>query len=382
MLLLGSTILSPRVHAQESRSPVTGKRVRLYIGTYTRGKSEGIYMTELNVSSGELSPPRLAAPVENPSFLAAHSSGDYVYAVGEVSGFGGQQAGAVSAFSVDAGTGGLDLINQQPSGGRGPCHLIVDGAGKNVLVANYGGGSVAVLPIGEDGRLRPASCVIQHSGSSVDTQRQKGPHAHGVYLDADQRFAFVADLGLDQILGYRFDGESSKLVAGDPPHASVPPGAGPRHFAFHPSGKFAYVINELDSTITAFGYDAPSGTLTAIESVSALPAGFEGKSFTAEIEVHSTGRFLYGSNRGHDSIAVFAVNPEDGRLKLVEHESTQGEAPRHFAIDPTGRFLLAANQNSDNIVAFRIDAASGALEPTGHEIKVGSPVCVLFMDPE
>jgi len=368
--------LAPSAAADPGQAPSAADRLPVYVGTYTGGSSEGIYLLRLDLSTGQLQQDRLAAKVVNPSFLAAHPSRKFLYAVGEISTFAGKKAGAVSAFSIDPKTGGLTLLDQQPSEGTGPCHLVVDRAGKNVLVANYGSGSVACLPIGEDGRLGAATSSVEHHGSSVNPRRQEGPHAHSINLDAANRFAFAADLGLDKILIYRFDAAAGTLAANDPPWVEVAPGAGPRHFAFHPSGRFAYVINELDSTVTAFAYDAPRGALELLETVSTLPQGFEGESTTAEVQVHLSGRFLYGSNRGHDSIAAFAVDAQTGKLRLVGHASTQGKTPRNFGIDPTGTYLLAANQASDNIVVLRIDAKTGALGATGHSASVPSPVCV------
>ncbi len=284
----------------------------------------------------------------------------------------------MSAFRIEPASGRLELLNQQSSGGAGPCHVTVDPTGRNALVANYGGGSVSVLPLGDDGKLGPASAFVQHQGSSVNPRRQQGPHAHSINLDPAGRFAFVADLGLDKIMVYRFDAAAGTLTPNDPAWAAVAPGSGPRHFAFHPSGKFAYVINELASSLTAFRYDAPRGALEEVQTVSSLPAGpVEGNS-TAEVQVHPSGKFVYGSNRGHDSIAVFAVDGASGKLKLVEHESTQGKTPRNFGVDPTGRFLLACNQASDTIVGFRIDQETGALTPTVQTLSVPSPVCVKF----
>jgi 6-phosphogluconolactonase len=315
----------------------------------------------------------------NPSFVALHPNGRYLYAVSEVSAFNGQRTGAVNAFSVDPASGRLTLLNKVSSHGDGPCHLVVDKTGKNVLVANYGGGSVSVLPITEDGRLAEASSSIQHRGSSVNPARQKQPHAHSINLSPDNRFALVADLGLDQILTYRLDPIKGMLAPGDPPFARVNPGAGPRHFVFHPGGAFAYAINELQSTITAFAYDPARGTLKELQSITTLPQGFNGESWTAEIEMHPSGRFLYGSNRGHDSIAVFSVDPATGMLTPVEQIPSGGKTPRGFGLDPGGSFLLAANQNSDNLVVFRVDLKTGRLSPTGQKLEVPSPVCVDFL---
>jgi 6-phosphogluconolactonase len=245
-----------------------------------------------------------------------------------------------------------------------------------VLVANYGGGSVASLPIAADGRVGRAVSTIQHAGSSVNKQRQEGPHAHSINLDAANRFAFAADLGLDQVLVYKFDTATGKLAGNNPAAANVTPGAGPRHFAFHPGGKFAYVINEIANTVTAFGYDASRGVLTPVQEISTLPKDFQGTSYTAEVVVHPTGKFVYGSNRGHDSIAIFSVDPQSGKLTAAGHQPTEGKTPRNFAIDPTGTWLFAENQDSGTIAVFRIDPQTGGLKPTGQKLSVPTPVCV------
>ena len=295
--------------------------------------------------------------------------------------FDGKESGSVSAFSIDAKSGTLTLLNQESSVGTGPAHLIVDTTGRNVLVANYGGGSVAALPIGTDGKLKPSTAFVQHTGSSVNPQRQNRPHAHSINVDPGNRFAYVADLGLDKVLIYRFDAATGTLVANDPPFAQVKPGAGPRHFAFHPKGRFAYVINEIDLTVTAFASDAAKGALTEVQTVSSLPPGESVQTgySTAEVQVHPSGRFLYGSNRGHNSLSVFAIDEKTGRLTYVENVPTQGSTPRGFGIDPTGAFLLAGNQRSDSVVVFRIDQKTGRLTPTGQTLTIGSPVCVKFV---
>lgn len=358
------------------------ERLRAYVGTYTRGSSEGIYQFEFDPATGKATAPTLAAKTTNPSFLAIHPNRRFLYAVGEISDFGGKRVGAVSAFAIDPASGQLTLLNQQPSGGAGPCHVVVDREGKNVLVANYGGGSVAVLPITEEGGLKEPSSVVQHTGSSVNPARQKEPHAHSINLDPAGRFAFVADLGVDKIFVYRFDAENGKLTPNDSPAARVAPGSGPRHFAFHPSGKYAYVINEMLLTTTAFAYDAERGELTEIATVSTLPpeTEIEGQGYsTAEIVAHPSGKFLYGSNRGHNTIAVYSLDAQTGKPTLLENESTQGRTPRNFAVDPTGQWLFAENQDSDTIVVLRIDPKTGELDPSGVKINVPSPVCVRFM---
>jgi len=354
--------------------------VRVYVGTYTRGKSKGIYLLRLDLASGALTPPELAAEAVSPSFLALHPSGRFVYAVGEGGDLAGGRTGSVSAFAIEPESGKLKLLNQQSSAGAGPCHLTVDHGGKNVLVANYGSGTVCVLPLGEDGRLAEPSEIIYHQ-DDLASAKPRRPHAHSVNLDATGRFAFAADLGLDRVFVYRFDPAKGKLTANDPSAAVLAVNSGPRHFASHPSGKFAYVINEMASTVTALAYDSQRGALVERQTISTLPEGFVGKSYTAEVQVHPSGRFLYGSNRGHDSIAVFAVDAETGRLSPVEHPSTQGRTPRHFGIDPTGTYLIAANQDSDSLVVFRIDPKTGKLTPTGTKVEVPAPVCVKFMLP-
>jgi 6-phosphogluconolactonase len=295
--------------------------------------------------------------------------------------FGDKPTGAVSGFAIDRATGALTLLNQESSGGSGPAHVSVDRKGHTVLVANYGGGSVASLPIGPDGRLGPAASVIVHEGSSVHPKRQTKPYAHSINMDTANTFAYAADLGVDRIFIYRLDPASSKLTPATPAYATLTPGSGPRHLSFHPAGRYAYVINELALTVTVFSRDATSGALTEVQTISTLPAGqpAEPSLSTAEVVVHPSGKFLYGSNRGHDSLVVFAIDEKTGKLTLVQHVPTQGSTPRGFGIDPTGRYLLAGNQRSDSVVVFRIDATSGRLTPTGQTLKVGSPVSVVFV---
>jgi 6-phosphogluconolactonase len=352
----------------------------LYIGTYTndarRDASQGIYVSELSLRSGTLSAPRLAAKSTNPSFLAIHPSRKFLYAVNEVSEFEGREGGAVSAFAVDQTQGTLTELNRQSSVGAGPCHLVVDRSGKNVLVANYGSGSVACLPIDGDGRLGRETSFIQHQGSGTNPRRQQAPHAHSINLDAGNHFAIAADLGLDKVFIYRFDPAAGTLTSNEPAFATVTPGSGPRHFAFHPNERFGYVINEMANTVVAFRYDGAQGSLKEIQTISTLPAEFKGTSYTAEVQVHPSGNFLYGSNRGHNSIAIFAIEPSTGKLTMLGVEPTQGKNPRNFAVDPTGAFLLAENQDSNTIVVFRIDPKTGALQPTGQNVGLAKPVCI------
>jgi 6-phosphogluconolactonase len=351
----------------------------VYIGTYTGDKSKGIYRCEFDAATGKLSEPVLAAEVKNPSFVAIHPSNRYLYAVGEMQEFDGKSSGAVTAFSLDPASGELKRLNQKPSGGAGPCHVVVDRQGKNVLLANYGGGSAAVLRIEDDGRLGERTAFSQHSGKGTDPGRQEGPHAHSINLDAANRFAFVADLGLDQVLIYRFDADKGTLQKNEPPSAKIEPKSGPRHFAFHPNGRFAYVINEMASTVTAMTYDADKSTLTPIQTISTLPEGHNKPNWTAEVQVHPSGKFLYGSNRGHNSIAVFTIDEKTGKLTAAGHQAENIKTPRNFGIDPTGKFVLVANQDGDSILVFRVDGQTGALQATGEKVEVGKPVCVKFM---
>ena len=354
------------------------EEVRVYIGTYTRGESEGIYVYRM-MPSGALEFVSVCKGLDNPAFLAIHPQERHLYAVNEMGTFAGKPGGGVSALSMNPETGELTLLNQQSSHGTSTCHLSVDQTGQYVLAANYGNGSVTVLPILPGGELGEATDVVQHRGSSVDPGRQKGPHAHSIMLDRANRHAFVPDLGLDRIMIYQLDLAQGKLVPNEKPWAKVAPGAGPRHFTFHPNGKYAYVINQINSTMTAFTCDEERGELAEIQTVSTLPEGFSGASSCADVHVSPSGRFLYGSNRGHDSIVIFEINQDTGELTYVAHEPTHGKAPRNFGIDPTGNFLLAANQNSDNVVTFRIDQEKGTLTPTGHVAEVPMPVCVKYV---
>jgi 6-phosphogluconolactonase len=350
-----------------------------YIGAYTNvGTSKGICAFRWSGDTGKLTPIGLVAATSNPGFLAVHPNHRFLYAVGEISQYEGQPTGLVLAYAIDPKTGKLTFLNQVVSRGAGPCHVAVDKTGRLAIVANYNSGSVTAIRIGGDGKLGEVTAFVQHSGSSVNPRRQAGPHAHGVFFSPDNRFVVVPDLGLDKLLVYRPDLNKGTLEAADPPFVSVKPGAGPRHFAFHPSGRFGYAVDELDSTVTAFHYDQTRGVLRPFETASILPPDFHGVNGSAEIEADRKGKFLYASNRGADIIAVFAIGA-DGSLKLVEHVPTQGKTPRNFAIDPTGSYLLAANQDSNNVVVFRRDQTTGRLTPAGQQVEVGAPVCVVFV---
>jgi 6-phosphogluconolactonase len=345
----------------------------VYVGTYTKGDSRGIYRVRLNGTTGQLTAKALSAPSENPAFLALHPSGKYLYAVNEIG-----PVGKVSAFSISPDSGALTFLNDASAQGDGTCHLTVDKTGRHVLAANYGGGSVAVLPILADGRLKESSDFVQHKGSSVNPRRQKGPHAHGIYVDEANRHVYVPDLGLDQVVIYKFNAASGKLTPTDP--AAVKPGSGPRHFALHPKADFAYVINEMTCTVTAFYRDAKSGALTESQTISTLPEGVTvlPAFSTAELEMHPTGKFLYGSNRGHDSIVVYGVDAKTGQLTLAQHIPTGGKTPRNFAVSPDGKWLIAANQSSGNLVVFKIDAKTGKLSETGNTAEVPNPVSIVY----
>jgi 6-phosphogluconolactonase len=351
----------------------------VYFGTYTGAKSKGIYVSKFDSATGKLSAPELAAETKNPTFLAVAPGGNCLYAVSEVDAIDGKRTGAVDAFALDAKSGKLTPLNRQLSGGSGPCHISVDATGKCLLVANYGGGSIAALPIHADGSLAEAATFLQHSGSSVNTNRQAGPHAHFILPSPDNRFTLDCDLGLDKIFINHLDASTAKLSSSDPNFVTVAPGSGPRHLLFSADAKFVYVINEMAGTITVFSYAAASAAMAEVQVISTLPADFSGKSTTAEIVLHPSGKFLYGSNRGHDSIAVFAVDQQTGKLTFVAHQSTMGRTPRHFAIDPTGQWLLAENQASDSVVVFAVDPDTGRLKPTGQSITIGSPVCAVFV---
>jgi len=353
------------------------RELTLYVGTYTSGESEGVYIYRMNRHTGKLTRFNSIKAV-NPSFLTMDRSRRYLYAVNEVGDFAGKSSGAVSVFAIDSRTGNLRFLNQQASLGADPCYLTVDRNRKFLLVANYTGGNLSVLPLQRDGMLGPATHFVQHEGSSIKDQ-QKGPHAHCIILDHSNRHALAADLGIDKVMIYRYEASTGKLKPNNQPWAQLNPGAGPRHLTLHPRGRYAYVINELDSTMTAFRYDRVKGTLQLLETVSTLPSDFSGQSYCADLHVSPSGNFLYGSNRGHNSIVVFAINENTGRLKYVEHIATQGKWPRNFTIDPTGRFLLVANQHTDNVVTFRIDQQTGKLTSTGHVAEIPTPVCLKFL---
>ena len=364
--------------------PVTAAEALAYdslvnVGTYTGKGSEGIYAFRFDPATGETSWIGLVAATDNPSFLAVDPKGRFLYAVNELDTFRDEPTGAISVFALDSESGKLKLLQQVSSLGAGPAHVSLDKSARYLMVANYNGGNVAVFPIGNDGRLGRHSAFVQDVGSSLNPERQAGPHAHSMQVTNDNRLAIVADLGLDKLLLYRFNANTGSLVQGRPPFVAVDPGGGPRHVAFAPSGKNVYAVNEMASKVAVFAYKPGSGTLQGIQTIPTLPKDFAGQNTAAEIVVDAKGRFLYVSNRGDDSIAVFSINPDDGKLKSLEWVPSGGKTPRNFVIDPTGTWLFAANQDSGNIKLFRIDQTSGRLTPTDESLKVVSPVCVRFV---
>lgn len=343
----------------------------IFIGTYTRTTSKGIYAVRLDPATGALSAPVLAAETASPSFIAFTPDQKTLYAVSESNAM-------AAAFGTDLARGTLTPLQPpQSSGGAAPCHLVVDATQRALLVANYHTGVVAAIPLQPDGTLGPPH-AIQHTGHSVDPERQTSPHVHSVTLSPDDRFAIVCDLGLDRIFTYRLDAAKALLTPGERAFVTTAPGAGPRHFVFGADGRHAYAITEMGSTIIAFDYDPATGALTTRQTVPTLPADFKGTSSGAEIRLHPNGKFLYGSNRGHDSIAVFAVDAATGRLSLIEITPCGGKNPRNFSLSPDGAWLVCANQNSNSLTVFRVDAATGRLTATGHTAEVPLPVCVLF----
>lgn len=355
--------------------------IDLYIGTYTHKESQGIYRCQFDPETGKLSEPELAAEAASPSFLRFHPDGSVLYAVNETESWEGQaNSGGISAYAI--GGDGLTLINRQATHGAAPCHVCVSPTGKSVYVANYTGGSIATFPVGENGGLEPAAQVIQHEGETgPNPRRQEKAHAHSVNLSSDGKRLYVADLGLDQMRIYDV-GDGGHLSESAVSPVAIHPGSGPRHFDFHPDGRAAYVLGELDSTITPCEYDSEAGTLKPIQTLSTLPDDFDPAGNTcADVHVHPSGRFVFSSNRGHHSIARFGVEDESGELRILGHESTRGETPRNFTLTDDGNFLLAANQDSDNIVAFRVDSETGSLTPTGSEVRVSMPVCLLLRPP-
>jgi 6-phosphogluconolactonase len=349
----------------------------LYVGTYTRdGTSEGIYRFAFDADGGTLEPRGLAARADNPSFLTIAPGGRFLYAINEP---GGPDEGGARAFGIDPADGSLTPLNVQKAQGRGGCHIAVDRTGRRVYVAHYRSGGVSVFPVGDDGALGAPTLYVQHEGSGPNAKRQEGPHAHSVNIDPTNRFLLVADLGTDKVVAYRLDLEGGGLPPHDVPFVSTAPGAGPRHLTFHPNGRFMFLINELNGTMSSYAWDAGAGSLEETSTVPTLPDDFTEANLCADVHVGPDGRHVYGSNRGHDSIVSFRIDESSGALAFVQRVPCGGEHPRNFMIDPGGRFLLVANMNTDNIAVFAIDPPSGMISPTGHEVEVPRPVCLTVL---
>ena len=352
----------------------------VYVGTYTGDGSDGIYACKFNPVDGDLGPVRLVAKTDNPSFLTTDPDGRFLYAVNEVDSFQNEPAGGVSVFEINRESGKLALLQQISSLGKGPCHLSLDKSGRYLMVANYNSGNFSVFPVRYDGSLGENTAFIQSTGSGADTVRQTGPHAHYIQGTGNNKFVMVADLGTDKILIYRFDPATGELTPNNPAFVALDPGAGPRHFAFAPSGNFMFVLNELSSTVSVFDFDQDSAKLQVKQTISTLPEQFTGMNTAAEILAGHNGRFLYVSNRGDDSIVVFYIDKDDGSLTFVDRVPCGGKTPRNFEIDPTGQWMLVANQDSDNIMLFQIDQESGKLIQTNRSVDISSPVCIRFID--
>jgi 6-phosphogluconolactonase len=353
----------------------------MYVGTYTNpeSKAKGIYAYQFDSKTGKLAPLGLMAEGPDPTFLAVHPNGKYLYAINEINSFQGKKAGSVSAYAIDKASGKLTLLNQVASGATGPCHIAVDATGKAVMVANYAGGAFASFPVHADGKLGEAASVETLSGSGVDKQRQSEPHAHSVVLTKNNKFLLGGDLGTDKVMIYKLDSATAKITPNNPAFATVKPGSGQRHLAISPDQKRVWVLSEMASTVTTFEFDANTGTMKELDVVSTLPANFKGQTSTAEIEVDARGRHVYASNRGHDSIAVFDVDAKTGKLKFVEAVTTSGSTPRAFVIDPSGNFIIAGNQKTNNISVLRIDQTTGKLTPLKDKIELGAPVTFAFV---
>lgn len=372
---LGATLVGEgRGEGSQSRS---GERL-IYVGTYTSAGSRGIHLLRFNPETGGLVNAGLVAESVNPSYLALAPGGSRLYAVNEVATLDGQPGGGLTAFAISPSTGQLRRLNQVSSGGAAPCYVTVDPAGKHVLAANYSGGNLIVVPVSADGTLGVASDRVQHTGTGGNPQRQSGPRAHCVVFTPDRRHVAAVDLGIDKVIIYRWDPGTGRLVPHPRGEFRTRPGAGPRHIEFHPNGRFAAVINELDSTLLSCSWDGVKGELKEVQAVTTLPTGFAATNYCADLHFHPGGRFVYGSNRGHDSLAIWRFDPQTGQLTLVGHESTGGRNPRNFVIDPSGRWLLVANQGSDSIIVFRIDPLTGKLSRTGEPVTISMPVCLKF----
>ena len=345
-----------------------------YVGTYTGKGSKGIYVSRFDAGTGTLSPLTLAAAAPNPCFLAVRPGNESLITAADVA-----TNGAVLAYGIDRKSGGLQALNEQVCGSKGICHVSFDGTGKYAFAASYGSAQIFAWQVGADGRLGDLTASAQHTGGSVNRARQASAHAHQIITDPGNRFVFVCDLGMDKVMAYRLDAANGSLTAAEPAFTAVAPGSGPRHLAFSPGGQFAYVINEMGSTVNAFKYAAETGQLSELGTYPTLPAGFTNANTGAEIVVHPSGKYLYASNRGMDSVAIFGIDPVSGRLTPAGQVSTQGHTPRFMTLDPTGNYLLVGNQDSGSLVEFRVKAEDGGLAPTGQALAVNSPVSVVFV---
>jgi 6-phosphogluconolactonase len=349
----------------------------VFVGTYTDGASEGIYRLSFDPQTGKLSEPQLAAKLENPTFLVVAPNKKSLYSTRELGNDKPAKTGFVHAFGLDAATGKLTPLNFEPTGGPGPCQVALDRDGCHLMTANYADGSVAVFPVDKSGKLQPNSALVRHEGSGPNTERQKKAYAHSIKVDPTGKFALAADLGCDKLFVYRLDQQRGTLTETDAT-IDLPAGSGPRHFVFYPNGKFAYVLNELLNTVAVFSYDGSQGKLEPLQTISTLPDDFTGENTSAEIVVHPSGKFLYTSNRGHDSIATFAIDATTGKLTARGHTATEGKTPRNFALDATGKWLLVGNERSDSLVVFAL-SDDGTLKPTGEKAAVPNPACVLVV---
>jgi 6-phosphogluconolactonase len=370
------------VSAAQAAEPAGGK-LAVYVGTYNGPKSKGIYEYELDPTSGTLTQVGDPAAITNSSFMAIHPNGRFLYSVIETENFGGKNTGGLKAFAIDAKSGQLSPLNEQSSEGGIPCHVAVDPTGQHILVANYNGSTVTAVAVESDGKLGAVEAVKRDHGSSVNRERQEAAHPHGVAFDPAGKFLLVADLGVDKVFVYDLAsaGKDSafRFEPAKQPFAKIAPGSGPRHVAFHPNGKFLYLVNELSGTVVVFHYDAEHGALHELQTISTLPEGFTGKNTASAVVVHPTGRYVYACNRGDDSVVAYSAHADTGKLTFLERQSSGGKTPRDCAIDPTGHWLLTTNQGSDNVTVFHIDPASGRLKPTASPTEVGAPGCVVFL---
>ena len=349
----------------------------VFISAFAAGDEGAIHAYQLEMDTGHLKLVQRTTDVENPFFMAVSADHRFLYSI-HAAAFGGEEHEQVAAYKIEGRTGRLKLLNRQSALGSASCYLDIDATGRTVVVANYSTGSVASLPVQKDGSLGEASSFIQHAGSSVDPARQKGPYAHCIVVSPDNRFVYAVDLGLDQVLGYRLEAATAKLSHNRQPFVRTPPGAGPRHLTFHPNGKHLYVINELKNSVTLFDYIAESGILIERQTISTLPEDFDGKSYCADLKITPNGRFLYGTNRGHDSIAVYSIG-DDARLTLIRIEPSLGKGPQNLAITPGGELLLCANMPGNNVAVFRIDPQAGGLKAVGEPVSMPRPSCIMLL---